>query len=73
MSETALENDVSPQGRWKTHHQPESDQSFTYKDLTDEPGRAAMRLYFNLSVSHSTIHKPDLSETIYGTGKQKEH
>lgn len=30
-----------------------------------------MRLYFNLSISLSAIHNPSLSETIYGTGKQK--
>jgi len=31
-----------------------------------------MRLYFNQSISHSTIHKPSLPEKIYGAGKQKE-
>lgn len=72
MAEPVIVHDTSPQGCCVTHHQPESNQSFNHKDLTDEPGRTAMRLYFNLSISHSTIHKPNFSEAIYGTGKQKE-
>lgn len=47
---------------------PHRNQPFNEKDLTDESGSTAVRLYFNLSVSHSTIHKPNLSKIIYGTG-----
>lgn len=73
MTEPVIVHDTSPQGCWISNSSPpHSNQPLNQKDLTDEPGRGAVRLYFNLSISHSSIHKLNLSETIHGTGKIKE-